>query len=128
MAREWWVLEINGEEDADLNEDVAGLEVELSDDAPALFHLSLRLSRAQDGSWLYVDDERFRPWSEVVIRLGYADAGPGDVLTGYVTQTAVHFAADEKQALIEAPDAETRAALIVAFAERGSPDERTRLQ
>ncbi|HEX2187456.1 MAG TPA: contractile injection system protein, VgrG/Pvc8 family [Longimicrobiaceae bacterium] len=102
MPAESIVIEFAGEEDPDLYADVAGLEVELSDEGPASFRLSLRLyRRPEDGSWAYLDEERFRVWSEVAIRLGYADAGPEEVLSGYVTRVTPRFARDEGQSVLE---------------------------
>jgi late control gene D protein (GPD) len=102
MANESFVIELDGEEDPELYADVAGLEVELSDQEPASFRLSLRLYKLpEDGSWVYLDEERFRPWSEVVIKLGYDEEGPEEVLNGYITQVMPHFARDEGQSVLE---------------------------
>ncbi|HET7461549.1 MAG TPA: contractile injection system protein, VgrG/Pvc8 family [Longimicrobium sp.] len=102
MPFESFAIDIGGQEADDLYADLAGVEVELSDEAPATFRLTLRIQRqAEDGAWNWVDDERFRPWSEVVIRMGYDDAGPEEVLRGYVTGSHARFSRDEEASMFE---------------------------
>lgn len=103
MADASLAIELNGEEAADLYPHMAELVVELSDGAPATFRLSLRIEKDEEeaGGWSLVDEERFRPWSEVTIRMGYEEPGAEEVLHGYVTLVTAHFDRDDARSLLE---------------------------
>lgn len=100
-ARESLVVEIGGREADDLYADLTRLEVELSDDAPATFRLTLAMYRSQDGSWPYLDEERLRVWSRVAVRVGFADGGHEELVSGWVTQVRPWFDADETRCTLE---------------------------
>lgn len=102
MARESVVLEIGGGEADDLYPDLAAVEVEVGDDAPATFRLRIALSRSpEDGAWRYLDEERFRVWSEVSVRVGFAGGGTEEVVSGYVTRVRPWFDADPGRCALE---------------------------
>lgn len=95
-------IELGGQDAADLQPHIAGLEVELSDEAPATFRLTLRMHVGAAGEgWILLDEERFRPWSEVVIKVGFDEAGPEEVLRGYVTVVSPRFDRDADEAVLE---------------------------
>jgi phage protein D len=101
VARERVVVEIGGREAADLYPDLAVVEVEAGDDAPATFRLSLAMSREADGAWRYLDEERFRVWSRVAVRVGFEEGGTEEVVSGYVTRVRPRFDADETRCTLE---------------------------
>lgn len=102
MAHESFLIEINGEEVTDLYEDLISLEIELSDELPATFKLSLPLyKQPEDGTWLYLDEERFRVWNQIVVHVGFVESGPEELISGYVTQVKPSFDPDEGQSVLE---------------------------
>jgi hypothetical protein len=102
MARENVMLEIGGSEADDLYADLAAVEVETGDDGPATFRLRLALSRStEDGGWRYLDEARFRAWSEVSVRVGFEGGGTEEVVRGYVTRVRPWFDADEGRCALE---------------------------
>lgn len=102
MANESLLIEIDGEEAADLYDDLVALEVELSDEMPATFRLCIALARQpDDGVWSYQDEPRFRLWKRVKIAIGFVDSGPQDVITGFITRVEPRFTEDEGQSLLE---------------------------
>lgn len=101
MARERVVVEIGGREAADLYPDLAAVEVETADDDLATFRLSLAVSRGADGAWRYLDEERFRVWTKVAVRVGFADGGTEEVVSGYVTRVRSRFDPDEARCTLE---------------------------
>lgn len=101
MAFESVLVELNGEETSDLMEDVASLEVELSDECPATFRLVLGTAPQPDGSWKYLDEERFRPWTPVTVEAGFVESGREEVFSGYVTRINPRFEPDPDACTLE---------------------------
>jgi len=101
LTRGSLVIEIGGREADDLYADLTRLEVELADDAPATFRLSLALYRGRDGAWPYLDEERLRVWSRVAVSVGFADGGHEELVSGYVTRVRPWFDADEARCTLE---------------------------
>lgn len=102
MAHESFLIEINGEEVADIYEDLISLEVELSDELPATCKLSLALyKRRSDGTWMYLDEERFRLWNRIVVQIGFVESGREELISGYVTQVTASFDPDQGQSVLE---------------------------
>jgi hypothetical protein len=102
MAHESFFIRFGGAEDAELYPDVVGLEVELSDGLPGFFRIVLQMGFLQDeGTWMHLDDERFRVWSEVSIGIGFTDAGAEEVLSGYVTRVTPRFHPSRGQSVLE---------------------------
>ena len=94
MPAESFIIRIDGEEVEGLYGDLIRLEIELSDEAPASFRLVLGTALQTDGSWKHLDDEHFRLWHEVAIDIGFDDAGPEEVLTGFITEMRPIFDPD----------------------------------
>lgn len=102
MANESFLIEINGEEASDIYEDLISLEVELCDELPATFRLNLPLyKQPEDGTWKYLDEERFRVWNEVTIQVGFVESGPEELISGYITQVKPRFSYNEEQSVFE---------------------------
>jgi len=102
VPNERFAIEINGQEVTDVYEQIGSLEIELSHDLPATFALSFGIHKdPTDGSWTLLDDDRFRVWNEVAIRVGFVGAGQEQVIAGYVTRVTPRFAEDEGQTVLE---------------------------
>jgi phage protein D len=101
MASDSFLITLDGEEATDLYEDVVSLDVELSDDLPASFRIVLGTAKEGDGSWRYLDEERFRPWTPVTVEAGFVGGGREEVLAGYVTAVAPTFAPAAARSTIE---------------------------
>lgn len=93
-------IEIGGAEVAELYLDLASLEVELDDQLAGMFRLTLALLLRADGSWTYLDDERFVIWQRVVITAGLEDDSE-QLLTGYITHLRPDFGAGLEQCRLE---------------------------
>ncbi len=93
-------VEIDGEEVADVYEDLTGLEVELDEELPAMFRFRLPLLLQKDGVWRFLDDERFRAWKPVVISVGLG-GDPEELVSGYVTHVKPTFGADPTRCMLD---------------------------
>jgi hypothetical protein len=93
-------IEIEGDEIADVYDDITTVEVELDDELPAMFRLRLSLMLREDGTWTYVDDERFRIWNRVVISAGL-DGELEKLITGHVTHLKPAFHVDPTQCVLD---------------------------
>jgi len=89
-------IEIDGTEVEDIELDLISLEVELDDQLAGMFRLTLALELRPDGTWTYLDDERFALWRRVVVTAGPAD-DPRQLITGYVTHLRPEFGAGLEQ-------------------------------
>lgn len=83
-------IEIEGEEIDDIYVDLLGLEVELDDDLANMFRVHFPLLLQTDGTWKYLDDERFRVWKRVTITAGF-ESGMERLITGYITHVRPVF-------------------------------------
>lgn len=90
MQHENLRIEIDGAEIAELYNDLISLEVELDEELGGMFRLSIALALRPDGSWPYVDDERFTIWKRVVITAGLEDDTP-QLIDGYITHICPSF-------------------------------------
>jgi phage protein D len=93
-------VEIGGAEIDGLYADLRLLEVELDDELTAMCRLTLALTLLPDGSWTYLDDDRFAPWQTVKVVAGLED-DTRELLTGYVTHVRPEFAEGLDQCLLE---------------------------
>lgn len=100
MESEYILIEIDGQEVDDIYEDLIKLEVELDDQLAGMFRIRLPLVHQPDGTWTYLDDERFTLWKKTAIKAGFQD-GTEDVLTGYITHVRPSFNPDPKQNVLE---------------------------
>ncbi|MEV6871432.1 hypothetical protein [Amycolatopsis sp. NPDC051128] len=93
-------IEIGGAEAADVYPDLVRLEIELDDDLAGMFRMTVALRLNPDGSWTYLDDERFVPWQRVVVTAGLADE-TRPLLTGFITHLRPQFAVGLEQSVLE---------------------------
>jgi phage protein D len=93
-------IEIDGEDVDDLYEDILSLEVELDDDLANMFRIHIPLLLENDGTWKYLDDERFRVWKRVTITAGFESASE-ELITGYITQVQPVFTSDPSNCSLE---------------------------
>jgi phage protein D len=93
-------IEIDGVEAEDLYADLSKLEVELDDQLAGMFRLTVALLPDAEGSWPYLDDERFTIWRRVVVTAGLEDDSR-QLLAGYVTHVRPDFGAGTDQCQLE---------------------------
>lgn len=102
MANESFVIKFDGEEATDLYDELLALEVELSDERPATFRMSIAIAKdPSSGAWRFQDEERFRIWKQVDIAVGFVDGGHEDVMSGYITRVQPVYAQDDAQCVLE---------------------------
>ncbi|HEX2084701.1 MAG TPA: contractile injection system protein, VgrG/Pvc8 family [Solirubrobacteraceae bacterium] len=93
-------IDVDGEEAADLYEDLESVEVELDDELPGMFRLRLPLLQRPDGTWTSLDDERLRSWRRVVVSAGLG----GELerlISGHVTHVRPAFDPDPTRCVLE---------------------------
>jgi phage protein D len=83
-------IEIDGVEAEDLYNDLVRLEVELDDELAGMFRLTIALLLSADGSWTYLDDDRFTLWRRVVVTAGLEDDSE-QLLVGFITHVRPSF-------------------------------------
>jgi phage protein D len=93
-------IEIDGSEVPELYDDLLTLEVELDDELTGMFRLTLALLPRADGSWAYLDDDRFTLWRRVVVTAGLVDDSP-QLLSGYITHLRPDFGLGADQCVLE---------------------------
>jgi phage protein D len=100
MTTESFKIEIDGDEITDVYDELTSLEVELDEELPAMWRLRLPLLLEQDGTWRFLDDERFRAWKPVVISAGL-DGDLQELIAGFITHVRPTFEADPTRCLLE---------------------------
>lgn len=90
MAHDNLRVEIGGDEVDGLYGDLVRLEVELDDQLAGMFRLTLGLLLAPDGTWPYLDDERFAIWQTATVTAGVEDEST-QLIDGYVTHVRPEF-------------------------------------
>lgn len=93
-------IEIDGAEVPELYDDLLTLEVELDDELTGMFRLTVALLLRADGSWTYLDDDRFTLWRRVVVTAGLEDDSPR-LLSGYITHLRPDFGLGMEQCVLE---------------------------
>src|SRR6185312_6470033 len=83
-------IEIDGSEVDELYRDLLSLEVELDDELAAMFRITVTLLPGPDGSWPYLDDERFSLWRRVIVTAGLED-DTTQLIAGYITHLRPEF-------------------------------------
>lgn len=78
--------------------DLLSLEIELDNELASLFRLRLA-TRLQNGSWKYVDDERFQAWKPLTIRAGFNTTE--ELISGYITHIKPDFQRDPSHCTVE---------------------------
>jgi len=96
MERENFTITIDGEEVSDLYQELISLEVELDDELAAMFRLHIAMAQQPDGTWTFLDDERFRVWKQVTITAGL-ESGTEELISGYITHVKPSFDPDPTQ-------------------------------
>jgi len=94
------LIEIDGAEVPELKCDLISLEIELDDELAGMFRMTVGLLLTENGSWTYLDDDRFRIWRKVAITAGLK----GDsqrLLTGYITHLRPEFGIGMEQCRLE---------------------------
>jgi phage protein D len=93
-------IEIGGAEVDDLYRDLLHLEVELDDELAGMVRMTVTLTQNPDGSWTYLDDDRFVVWQPVVVTAGLADDSR-KLLTGFITHLRPVFTTGLEQSRLE---------------------------
>lgn len=93
-------VEIDGAEVAELYHDLVRLEVELDEQLAGMFRMTISLLLRADGTWTYLDDERFTIWRKVVVTAGVEDESR-QLLSGYVTHVRPDFGAGLDQCSLQ---------------------------
>jgi len=100
MEHESFKLEIENKEVADVYEHLISLEVELDDELAAMFRLRVAMLQQPDGTWTFLDDERFRAWRRVTITAGFESAAD-ELISGVITHVRPTFDPDPSQCTLE---------------------------
>ncbi|MBZ0288221.1 MAG: hypothetical protein K8I30_11455 [Anaerolineae bacterium] len=100
MAHETLILEIDDQPADDLYPSLNSLEVEMDEELAGMFRLRLGMTNLPDGTWQFLDDDRFVVWNKVVIKAGFDDSTDA-VMTGYITQVQPPFAPELADCAIE---------------------------
>jgi phage protein D len=100
MKQDRLLIKIDGKEVEGLYDDLKNLEVELDEELAGMFRLSIALLLNPDGSWPYLDDDRFRIWKKVVIMAGLED-DLQQLISGYITHIRPDFGAGLDQCQLE---------------------------
>lgn len=85
----------------DLYEHLIRLEIEEDFRKAASFVFRLSLALQPDGSWSYLEDERFDLFKKVSIAMGMGSGDATPVLEGYITHLAPHFDPQEELCYLE---------------------------
>ena len=76
MANKAYQIEFSGTAaDEDFYGDVVSLSVEESTSAAGTLHLQIALRLQDDGTWTYLDDDRFALFNAVTVKVGFTDGG-----------------------------------------------------
>ena len=100
LEHESFSIQIDGQEVDDLYPDLVSLAVELDDEMASLFRLQIAISLQGDGTWSYIDDDRFSVWKQVNIIAGF-DSGTEELMSGYITHVSPYFDPDPTQCTLE---------------------------
>lgn len=93
-------VEIGGAEVDGLYRDLVGLEVELDDELAGMVRMTLTLTQNPDGSWTYLDDDRFVVWQRIAVTAGLDDDSRV-LLTGFITHLRPRFTTGLEQSRLE---------------------------
>jgi hypothetical protein len=80
--------------------DLINLEVELDTELASMFRLRLAIRQQRNGTWTYLDEERFRIWKPLTVSAGF-DTGAEMLLSGYITQVKPAFDPDPARCTLE---------------------------
>src|SRR5262249_14518045 len=82
-------------------DEIVSIEVELDTELASMFRLHLAIRQQQDGTWTYLDDERFGIWKPITIKAGFQDGDMEDVISGYITHVRPNFDPDLSRCTLE---------------------------
>jgi hypothetical protein len=85
----------------DIYENVIKLELEEDICKAANCMLRISIEQQDNGEWSYLDDDRFRIFTEIGISVGMDDNNAVPVFSGYITQLAPHFDPNESLCYLE---------------------------
>lgn len=100
MPCEHLIVKIDKKEIANSYQDLISLEVELDEELAAMFRLHIAIALQPDGSWTYLDDERFRVWQPITITAGL-ESGAEELISGYITHVKPSFSRNPIQYTLE---------------------------
>jgi phage protein D len=80
--------------------DLINLEVELDNELASMFRLRLAIRQQRNGTWSYLDEERFRIWKPITVTAGF-DTGAEALISGYITHVKPAFDPDPTQCTLE---------------------------
>jgi phage protein D len=100
MECENFSIKIESEEPSDVYPDLLSLEVELDDELAGMFRMQIALPLQPDGTWKYLDDERFAVWKRATVTSGFESATE-EIIDGYITHLKPHFDPDPSQCTLE---------------------------
>jgi len=100
MRHENLVIEIGGAEDETFYDDLISLEVELDDQLTGMFRMTIAVVLQPDGTWTYLDDERFTLWQPVTVSAGLDD-DMSQLISGFITRVRPEFGIGLEQCHLE---------------------------
>jgi phage protein D len=121
MIEEIVGFSIDGRAATDLVPDLLELEVEEDIASADVFRARLAVTTRPDGSWTYLDDERFRVWKRLAVEAGYPGA-TDTLVDGYVTHVEVKLLA-EGACYLEVSGMDASAVLDLEHKERAWPNK-----
>jgi len=106
MANKAYQIEFSGTApDEGLYGDIVSLRVEENTITASTFHLQIALRLQDDGSWTYLDDDRFAIFNSAVVKIGFMDDasaalnGLETVFDGFITTAEVEIGSDPEDAI-----------------------------
>src|SRR5262249_34276855 len=100
MECERFILETEDGEVHVPRTDLVSLEVELDSELASMFRLRLAIIQQRNGTWTYLDEERFRIWKPLTVTAGF-DTSAEALMSGYITHVKPAFDPDPAQCTLE---------------------------
>ena len=100
MEHEQFSIEIDGEEIPEIYNDLSSLAIELDEELVAMCRMRLASAQLPDGTWNFLDDDRFVPWKPITVYAGF-ESGSDEVFSGYITHILPSFNQDPTQTSLE---------------------------
>lgn len=100
MAQVAATISIEDEAVPDLFLSLLEMDVEEDHRMAASFRIKVAISRQDDGLWIFLEDERIKPWAKLTISVNVSDEEQ-EILSGYITQLKPHIAPDENGSYLE---------------------------
>jgi phage protein D len=93
-------ISIEDEAVPDLFLSLLEMEVEESYRMAASFRIKVAISRQDDGSWTFLDDDRIKLWGKTVVSVNVADEDVG-IISGFITEIQSHIDPEENGSYLE---------------------------